>query len=167
MGPCGPGPMGPGPHGPNLKIFDFLDFLGLSAQYVFLFFGISDGPFWIFFVRKMLAIGLSNFHKFTEMCQTYCVLLSWFYFSLKTHFVKLSHQESVLRELCAFKTSSLPGPGHFVYLLEILHFWDFWEDDDDIDNDNDTETPDPGQPPLLGKKYLVRTSPHFDMTADK
>ena len=27
---------------------------------------------------------------------------------------------------------------------------------------NNTETPDPGQPPLPGMKYLVRTSPHFD-----
>ena len=30
---------------------------------------------------------------------------------------------------------------------------------------HDTETPDPGQPPLPGKKYLVRTSPHFDETS--
>ena len=40
----GQGPWAHGP-GPILKIFDFLDFLGLSAQYVFLNFWISDGPF--------------------------------------------------------------------------------------------------------------------------
>ena len=48
----GPGPwahrgQGPWAHGPwpILKIFDFLSFFGLSAQYFFLNFWISDGPF--------------------------------------------------------------------------------------------------------------------------
>ena len=47
MGPWayrGQGPWAHGP-GPILKIFDFFDFLDLSAQYVFLDFWISDGPF--------------------------------------------------------------------------------------------------------------------------
>ena len=52
LGQRGPGPwahMGQGPwaHGPGpiLEIFDFLDFLGLSEEYAFLNFWISDGPF--------------------------------------------------------------------------------------------------------------------------
>ena len=44
----------------------------------------------------------------------------------------------------------------------LSHLESVLKDDDDND-DNDTETPDPGQPPLPGTKYLVRTSPHFDM----
>ena len=70
----------------------------------------------------MFAYGSSNYHKFTEKCQIYWFLLSWFYFSLKTHFVKLSHLESILEEFCTFKTCGLPGPSQFVYFREIWHF---------------------------------------------
>ena len=47
-----------------------------------------------------------------------------------------------------------------------VRFKGFLNFDDDMPRHgtarHDTETPDPGQPPLPGTKYLVRTSPHFD-----
>ena len=67
----------------------------------------------------MFAYGSSNCHKFTGMCQIYWFLLSWFYFSLKTHFVKLSHLESVLKEFCPFiprpRWLSSTAPAHKIY----------------------------------------------------
>ena len=122
----GQGPWAHGP-GPILKIFVFLDVLVCQRN---MFFEFLD--FWwpllnFSFLLKMFASGLSKFDKFIEMCQIYWVLLSWFYFSLKTYFVKLSHLESVLREFCPFKTSGLPGPGQSVYFLEIWLFEIFWD----------------------------------------
>ena len=51
---------------------------------------------------------------------------------------------------------------HNFFILS--HMESVLKDDDDMAR-HDTETPDPGQPPLPGMKYLVRTSPDFDFAS--
>ena len=116
--------MGPSPWahmgvGRFWRLLIFWTFWICQSDMFFWIFGSLMAPSEFFFARKMLAIGSSNFHKFTEMCQIHWVLLSWFYFSLKTHFVKLSHQGSVGRALCTFKTFGLPGPA------SLFIFWKY------------------------------------------
>ena len=125
-GPFGPiwarGPwahMGQGPwaHGPG----PILKFFGI--------FGSLMAPSDFFIARKMLAIGLSNFHKFTEMCQIYGVLLSWFYFSLKTHFVILSHLEWIQKTAVLLKLLVARGQASlFIFWkVDTFGFLMLWE----------------------------------------
>ena len=79
-------------------------------------------------------------------------------FSLKTHFVILSHQELVMKDYCTLRPLVVHAQAR-MYIFWKIDIFGFLESDDDND---DTETPDAGQPPLPGTKYLVRISPHFD-----
>ena len=100
----------------------FWTFWVCQPDMFFWMFGSLMAPSEFSFLLRMFAVYLvsTSSLKCVKFIEFYC---RNFIFSLKTHFVKLSHLGSVLKAIMYFWDLWSSGSGQFVYFLEIWHFW--------------------------------------------